>query len=138
MIVIDSGPLVAAVNSRDNHHDACARLLRTHPGPLLVPATVLTEVCQLVEKRQGSKAEAAFLGSFGSGLTLVDLTSEDLTRMGVLVERYASLPLGAVDASVVAISERLGITEVATLDRRHFTVVRPRHRGAFLLLPEKL
>lgn len=59
MIVLDSGPLVAAVNSRDNHHAACARLLRTHPGPLLVPSTVVTEVCQLVERRQGSKAEAA-------------------------------------------------------------------------------
>ena len=86
MIVIDSGPLVAAVNVRDRHHQACARLLRTHPGPLLVPATAATEVCQLVEKRQGSKAEAAFLRSFGAGLTLVDLTERDLQRMGDLVE----------------------------------------------------
>ncbi|MEV4058973.1 type II toxin-antitoxin system VapC family toxin [Nonomuraea dietziae] len=138
MIVLDSGPLVAAVNSRDNHHAACARLLRTHPGPLLVPSTVVTEVCQLVERRQGSKAEAAFLQSFGSGLTLVDLTAEDLTRMSRLVETYASLPLGAVDASVIAIAERLKIAEVATLDRRHFTVVRPAHTGSLILLPEEL
>ncbi|MEU0564023.1 hypothetical protein ABZ297_01315 [Nonomuraea sp. NPDC005983] len=62
------------------------RLLRTHPGPLLVPPTVVTEVCQLVERRQGSKAEAAFLQSFGSGLTLIDLAAEDLARMGHLVE----------------------------------------------------
>ncbi|GIH67591.1 type II toxin-antitoxin system VapC family toxin [Microbispora siamensis] len=138
MIVIDSGPLVAAVNVRDRHHQACARLLRTHPGPLLVPTTVVTEVCQLVEKRQGSKAEAAFLCSFGAGLTLVDLTERDLQRMSDLVETYASLPLGAVDASVIAIAERLGVTEVATLDRRHFTVVRPQHTGALILLPERL
>ncbi|MFC6074290.1 hypothetical protein [Microbispora bryophytorum] len=58
--------------------------------------------------------------------------------MSTLVETYASLPLGAVDASVVAVAERLGITEVATLDRRHFTVVRPQHTGAFMLLPERL
>ncbi|MEU4324522.1 type II toxin-antitoxin system VapC family toxin [Nonomuraea dietziae] len=138
MIVLDSGPLVAAVNSRDNHHAACARLLRTHPGPLLVPSTVVTEVCQLVERRQGSKAEAAFLQSFGSGLTLVDLTAEDLTRMSRLVEKYESLPLGVVDASVIAIAERLNIAEVATLDRRHFTVVRPSHTGSLILLPEEL
>ncbi|MGW2219715.1 hypothetical protein ACWCSD_32405 [Nonomuraea sp. NPDC001684] len=43
----------------------CARLLRTHPGPLLVPSTVVTEVCQLVERRQGSAAEASFLRTFG-------------------------------------------------------------------------
>ncbi|GGP12559.1 PIN domain-containing protein [Nonomuraea glycinis] len=138
MIVLDTGPLVAALNSQDKYHDACARLLRTHPGPLLVPSTVVTEVCQLVERRQGSKAEAAFLRSFGSGLTLVDLTELDLDRMSTLVEMYASLPLGAVDASVIAVAERLGISEVATLDRRHFTVVRPDHTSALLLRPEQL
>ncbi|WP_276607720.1 type II toxin-antitoxin system VapC family toxin [Microbispora catharanthi] len=105
---------------------------------MLVPASVVTEVCQLVEKRQGSKAEAAFLRSFEAGLTLVDLTERDLQRMSDLVETYASLPLGAVDASVIAIAERLGVMEVATLDRRHFTVVRPHHTGAFMLLPEQL
>ncbi|WP_089208867.1 type II toxin-antitoxin system VapC family toxin [Streptosporangium subroseum] len=138
MIVIDSGPLVAAVNIRDNHHELCVRLLRTHPGPLLVPVTVVTEVCQLIEKRQGSKAEAAFLRSFQTGLVLIDLNNEDLDRMSDLVEIYANLPLGAADASVIAVAERLGLAEVATLDRRHFTVVRPRHVSAFTLLPERL
>jgi predicted nucleic acid-binding protein len=55
--------------------------------------------------------------------------------MAALVRRYADLPLGAVDASVVAVAERLKITQVATLDRRHFTVVRPEHVPAFELLP---
>ncbi|WP_208798136.1 hypothetical protein [Microbispora triticiradicis] len=40
MIVIDSGPLIAALNIRDRYHEACARLLQTHPEPLIVPATV--------------------------------------------------------------------------------------------------
>ncbi|MEV7907979.1 type II toxin-antitoxin system VapC family toxin [Streptomyces anulatus] len=138
MIVIDSGPLVAAVNIRDRYHEPCARLLRSHPGPLLVPATVVTEVCQLIERRQGSKAEAAFLSSFRTGLVLADVTTEDLDRMSELVEVYADLPLGAVDASVIAVAERLGLTEVATFDRRHFTVVRSWHVDAFTLLPERL
>lgn len=38
-------------------------------------------------------------------------------------------------ASVVAVAERLGLTEIATIDRRHFSVVRPRHIDAFTLLP---
>ncbi|MDR8407531.1 PIN domain-containing protein [Nonomuraea sp. 3-1Str] len=138
MIVLDTGPLVAALNHEDKHHDVCGRLLRTHPGPLLVPSSVVVEVCQLVERRQGGKAEAAFLRSFGAGLTLVDLIASDLDRMSALVEMYASLPLGAVDASVIAVTERLKISEVATLDRRHFTVVRPNHTSALLLLPEAL
>jgi predicted nucleic acid-binding protein len=62
-------------------------------------------------------------------------TSADLELMAELVERYADLPLGAVDASVVATAERLEETAIATLDHRHFTVVRPKHAEAFTLLP---
>ncbi len=55
--------------------------------------------------------------------------------MAELVVTYASLPLGTTDASVIAVAERLGLAEIATLDRRHFTVVRPRHADALTLLP---
>jgi predicted nucleic acid-binding protein len=65
----------------------------------------------------------------------VFLTATDYTRMAVLAESYRNLPLGTTDASLVAPVERLNLSEVATLDRRHFTVVRPRHVGALQLLP---
>ena len=68
-------------------------------------------------------------------LDLVAVTTTDLQRMAQLVREYADLPLGAVDASVIAISERLGASEVATLDLRHFTVVRPLHVKSLTLLP---
>ncbi|MGI8815615.1 MAG: hypothetical protein ACR2G2_10185 [Pseudonocardia sp.] len=48
---------------------------------------------------------------------------------------YADLPLGTTGATVVALAERLGVTEIATLDRRHFTLVRPPHVPALTLLP---
>jgi uncharacterized protein len=67
-------------------------------------------------------------------MELVDLTPADLIRMVDLVRTYAD-PLGAVDASVVAIAERHRISEIATLDRRDFSIVRPRHVSAFTLLP---
>lgn len=51
------------------------------------------------------------------------------------VGRYRDLPLGTVDASVIATAERFGIQQVATVDRRHFSIVRPRHTAAFELLP---
>jgi hypothetical protein len=51
------------------------------------------------------------------------------------MEQYLDLPLGIVDASIVALAERHRVTEIATLDRRHFTVVRPRHAPSFTLLP---
>ncbi len=58
---------------------------------------------------------------------LEDLTAADLSRIAELERDYADLALGMVDAAVIAVCERLGETKVATLDRRHFSVVRPRH-----------
>jgi predicted nucleic acid-binding protein len=63
------------------------------------------------------------------------LTAEDYARMAELVLTYGDLPLGTTDASVIAIAERLKVTDVATLDRRHFAVVRPAHVTALTLLP---
>lgn len=61
--------------------------------------------------------------------------ASDYTRMAELVDTYGDLPLGTTDASAVAIAERLKLAEVATLDRRHFTVVRPAHVDTLTLLP---
>jgi uncharacterized protein len=55
--------------------------------------------------------------------------------MAALVRQYADLPLGGTDASVVAVAERLGTADVATIDHRHFTVVQPLHAPAFRIVP---
>lgn len=72
----------------------------------------------------------------GSGALLPEpVAHQDWLRIAELVLRYQDLPFGTVDASVVAVAERLGVREVMTLDRRHFSVVRPLHVPAFALLP---
>ncbi|HET9656404.1 MAG TPA: PIN domain-containing protein [Kineosporiaceae bacterium] len=140
MILVDTGPLVAAALSGDVNHVRCTELftaLHLNREALLVPALVVTEVCYLLEREVGPWVEAGFLESVAEGdFAVVDLEPADYARAGELVVQYADLPLGAVDASVIALAERLGITEVATLDRRHFTVVRPRGIGPLILLPE--
>ena len=136
MIVVDTGPIVALLNDWDDQHERCRDFLANYPGPLLVPTTVFTEVCMLVERRRGTRAELAFLSDVRSGLfTMLESTSADLGRIFELVEGYADLPLGTVDASVIALAERLNLPAVATLDHRHFSVVRPRNVPAFELLP---
>jgi uncharacterized protein len=129
VIVCDTGPLVAAALSNDSDHEACVELftaLHAAQRELLVPATVAAEVGYLLAREAGARVESLFLRSLADGdFTPVDLTTADHARMADLVNTYESLPLGTTDASVVARAERLGLTEVATLDRRHFTVVRP-------------
>lgn len=136
MIICDTGPLVATMNKTDNQHGVCRDALEGHRGPLVIPALVVLEVCQLLESRSGPYAETAFLESIHRGEFQVEsLTVDDYGRMSELTRKYSDLPLGTADACVVAVAERLGVSEIATLDRRHFTVVRPRHVQAFTLLP---
>lgn len=105
MLLADTGPLVAVANAKDQQHAACRELLETHPGPIAVPAPVIVEVCQLLAVRGGTHGEAAFLASLGAGeLEVVDLEPADYMRGGELVKRYADLPLGAVDATVIAVA----------------------------------
>ena len=137
MILVDTNVLVAAARTADVNHTAAAGLLRSAVEPLLVPPTVLAEVCYLLSEWGGPSAEVRFLRSFRpGGLKLADLTTAAVARMADLTERYADLRLGGTDASLVALAERLRVRRIATFDRRHFTVVRPAHVEAFTLLPE--
>lgn len=136
MIVVDTGPLVAALAATDANHARCTAFFDSYAGDLIVTPYIVNEVCYLTERDLGSKAEAAFLRSVARGeLQQVDPLSTDLDRMAELVETYADFPLGAADASVIALAERLNITDIATLDHRHFRAVRPQHTPAFTLLP---
>src|SRR5680860_1330589 len=140
VILCDSGPLFAAAASNDAAHHQCVELftgLRLARRRLLVPQTVVAEVGYLLERWVGPDLEAAFLQAIGDGdFEVANLEPRDFVRMAELVRRYDDLPLGTTDASVIALAERLGIHEVASLDHRHFRVVRPIHIDAFTLLPE--
>ncbi|CAI7975780.1 conserved hypothetical protein [Frankia sp. Hr75.2] len=86
---------------------------------------MITEVVYLLGTRLGTQAELRFLADLASGAFDVEAVHPtDWLRIADLVNQYRSLPLGTVDASVIACAERLGVDEVATVDRRHFTVVK--------------
>jgi hypothetical protein len=131
--------LVAAALSNDGDHKACVELfsgLHAAGEELLVPATVVAEVGYLLAREAGARVESLFLRSLADGdFSTVDLTAADYARMADLVVTYGSLPLGTTDASVIAVAERMSVSEVATLDHRHFRVVRPNHVNALTLLP---
>ncbi|MCT7352511.1 PIN domain-containing protein [Streptomyces sp. 15-116A] len=138
MIVVDTGPLVALADADDGHHAPCVRWYDTvHPRNLVIPAPVIAEACHLIGTRCGAQVEAAFLDALAAGDlgTVTSVLPEDIQRMAHLVRQYADLPLGGTDACVVAIAERWQAKQVVTVDRRHFSVVRPSHVPAFELLP---
>ena len=96
----------------------------------------MTEVTYLLGTRLGPEPEVRFLGDLASGAFSIEaVPAGDWLRIAELVATYRDLPLGTVDASIVAAAERLDVSDVATVDHRHFGVVRPRHVTAFTLLP---
>jgi predicted nucleic acid-binding protein len=139
VLICDTGVLVSAAVVRDPDHRAGVDLLtgaRFARRRLVVPAAVVAEVGYLLAKYGGVASEASFLRSVAAGDFDVDApTAADFARAPHLVEQYANLPLGTTDAIVVATAERLSCIEIATLDRRDFSVVRPEHVEAFTLVP---
>jgi len=108
------------------------------PRPPADPASRAkrAETSWLILDRLRTAAQAAYIRLITSGqLMPVDLTEADWQRCAELVEQYASLRLDLIDASLVAVAERLRLTTLATLNRRDFTVARLRHAEAFELLP---
>ena len=111
-------------------------LLETYDGPLVVPALCVCEISYLAGDRGGWEAEVRLMEALALGEIYVeDPHPADFERIAELIETYRDLPLGTVDAAVVAAAERLKVTQIATLDHRHFSVVRPNHADAFELLP---
>lgn len=136
MIVLDTGPVYAAADVDDSHHERCAEFFTTTHDRLVMPAPVVNEVCYWLGLRLGADREARFLRSVAYGeVELAVPTSTDYVRAAILVEQYADNDLGFVDAMVVAVAESLKVRKIATVDVRHFSAVRPAHIDAFELVP---
>ena len=136
MIVVDTSVLLAAIDDDDHDHHRCAAVLSDHAGSLVVPAPAVAETSWMIEDCLGPAAESVFVASVAAGeLVVVDLDQDDYRRCVELIDTYADMGLGLVDASLVTIAERLRVSTIATMNRSDFLVVRPRHCDAFELIP---
>jgi uncharacterized protein len=138
MIVVDTNIWFETADSNNRDYGRCAEILTRNVGSLITPVTVIVETAWLIEDRYGPAAEAEFLRTMTTpeAVTIVDLTTNDWVRVTELVAIYADLGLGTVDASIIAIAERMGITTIATMNERDFRVVKPAHTAAFELVPK--
>lgn len=134
--LLDTSAIAAALDARDPWHAAArAALARERIAPRL-PVTVLPEIAWLVAARHGTPAAAAVMRRIAAGSWPIEpVGQDDVRRAGELMGQYADARLSFVDASIVALAERLAISRIFTLDRRDFGLVRPAHVAAFELLP---
>ncbi len=136
-LILDTGPLYASLDRSDADHGPCRRLIETATEPLVIPAPVLVEVDYLIHTRMHPGVLVALLDDIAEGAyTVADLDPADVVRVRELCDRYADADIGFVDAAVLAIVERMNEPKLATLDHRHFGMLRPRHVDALTLLPQ--
>jgi predicted nucleic acid-binding protein len=135
-VVADTGVLYALVDANDAWHGRVVHWWERNREPILVPVSVLPEVTYLLQTRIGADAELAFVRSIADGEFQTEaLEPVDYDRTVALMEEYSDFPLGFVDASVMAVAERVDARDVLTTDRLRFGAVRPRHARGFRLVP---
>lgn len=136
LALVDTSFLFALADSNDLNHERVVEASKGLAHSLLLPVPVLPEICYLLASRLGHGAMRRFLRELAaSDIELVPIDRVDLPRISELLEQYADSHLDFVDAALVAVSERYGVTRVLTLDRRDFDMVRPGHCDHFELVP---
>ena len=127
-LVLDTGPIVALLDAADPEHERCVAMVGNVGEDLVIPAPVLVEVDSWVLKLYGPAPWQTFVEDIAGGAyRLHDLDEQDVVRVAEIEAIYESLDLGFVDSAVIVTCERLDETKVATLDRRDFAAVRPKH-----------
>lgn len=133
--ISDTGFVVALLNQSDIKHSDVVAIYQNYQQ-ILLPQTVLAEVAYLVGRSAGVRTVAAFLkGLSASRFHLIPLSETDVIRVSEILEEYKDSRIDFVDATVMAIAERLKITLILTLDQRDFRLFRPKHCQSLEILP---
>ena len=136
MILLDTGGLLAAIDSSQRLHTRCVSSLRASKPPYLLSPFVLAELDYLLYTKVGVAAQMALLEEVAAGAyQLEPFEKADVARALNLVKRFADLDIGLADASLVTLAERHKIYDVLTLDERHFRALRAHGQKRFRILP---
>jgi predicted nucleic acid-binding protein len=136
LILVDTSGLLAALFPDQHQHEQCARVLKEKEGPFLLSPFVLAELDYLVAKLAGVDVELKLLNEVARGAyRLSPFDARDVEKAASIIARYTDLGIGLADASIVVLSQRFRVTELLTLDERHFRVLRGSNDLPFRLLP---
>jgi len=136
-VIVDTSALLAYFDANEPAHSAVAAVIEAADEPLVLSPFVIAELDHLLLTRHGTRAEQAVLGELtGGAWELADFGTRRLQAAGVIVQAYADVPIGLTDASLVVLAGEYRTDRIATLDRRHFSVLRLPGGGPLRILPE--
>jgi predicted nucleic acid-binding protein len=134
--LLDTSAVLAAVDRADPWHEAVFVAFAAERSTLVLPIVTLPEIAHLLTVRHGSGKAAGVMERLVRGpWPVTGLEAVDLHRATEIMGRYADSRIGFVDSAIAALAERLGAVRIYTLDRRDFTILRPRHATAFEVMP---
>ena len=134
--IVDTSFLFALADLKDANHQRAVDMAAGMDDLLMLPVTVLPEICYLIDSRLGHAAMRRFIDTVASGdLQVESVSRDDLSRVSEVLDQYADAHVDFVDATIVALAERLKVTRILTLYRRHFELFQPQHCAAFEILP---
>jgi uncharacterized protein len=136
-LLIDSGPLVALLNERDQHHVVCLNQARQLRGQFFTSWPVVTEAAHLLGDRSDAvKKLLAWIRTLE--IQLVSLTAADADGISDILTRFTDQKFDFADATLMYLAERDGMTKVFTIDHRHFSVFRTTRRQPLMIVPAPL
>ena len=117
--LIDAGPLIALFNKNDKYHEKIKKFIKQYDGLLTTSWPVITEVCHMLDFNISAQINFLKWIKLG-GLKIEDIKSTEIDKIIKLSEKYFDVPMDLADATLVVISERLGIKEIITIDSDYF------------------
>ena len=134
-VIVDTSALLAFFDASEPDHDTVSEVL-ARADALVVSPYVVAELDYLVATRHGVDDELAVLDELtGGAWNLAAFDEEGLRRARGVIASYRDQQIGVTDASIVVLAERYRTHTIASLDRRHFDVLRSLDGGYFEVLP---
>jgi predicted nucleic acid-binding protein len=135
-VIVDTSALLAFFDRDEPDHEAVSAVISESSDLLVVSPYVVAEVDYLISTRLGVSAELTAVRELAGGAwDLATIDVADLARIATVIEQYHDQAIGVADASNVVLAGRYQTTTIATLDRRHFDVLRPLAGGHFNVVP---
>jgi predicted nucleic acid-binding protein len=133
--LVDTGAVVALLNRADRHHAAAVEWFRRFRGQMLTTEAVVTETAYVLAASPAHLRAALLWFERARAASLLKVEPvPDYAVLARILAQYSNLPCDYADASLIALAERTGVTAIATIDQRDFSVYRLRGRRRFRLV----